>query len=365
MLAFKTGNVSQATQVRNFVLGGAIVITLFFLLQSFDVGPHEIHRTTRSSLQAISKLRPGAWQTHGRRITKVTSLFGQENELYEAAIRSHEEHNDMHGYDTQVLREKIVDNYWSKPTYLLSLLVTEMAKPVEERTEWLMWFGPDVILLNPQIPLEIFLPPSDFINTHFLGTHDQEGINCGVFFLRVHEWSVRMMIEVLTVLKSHIDVKENPESQVQKALQTVITSDQFRGHVNYQPRTWYNAYQLGMDEFEGEPGNLLVHFHDLGGDKWSAMANTIDQKEDWRGRLSVPLKQTTYELETREYWERIRRAWHLLNLAQSRPYVPDADESFRRLQYAVTYEMDRSEVLITAMGNLQDALGLQENEKVV
>ena len=68
----------------------------------------------------------------------MTSLFGQENELYEAAVRSHEEHDRLNGYETKVLEETIVSKYVSKPAWLLSLLVTELAKPIEERTEWLM-----------------------------------------------------------------------------------------------------------------------------------------------------------------------------------------------------------------------------------
>jgi hypothetical protein len=38
----------------------------------------------------------------------------------------------------KVLREKIVNKYLSKPTYLLSLIVAELAKAEESRTEWLM-----------------------------------------------------------------------------------------------------------------------------------------------------------------------------------------------------------------------------------
>lgn len=71
---------------------------------------------------------------------KVTGLYGQDNELYEAAIRSHDEHNELHGYGMSVLREKIVNGHWSKPAYLLSLLVQELAKDEEERAEWMMYF---------------------------------------------------------------------------------------------------------------------------------------------------------------------------------------------------------------------------------
>lgn len=118
-----------------------LVFTLYFLLQSFNVGTREIEHTTRQSLQVINNFAPAAWrgQPSKSKVTKVTALFGQENELYEAAIRSHEEHNRLHGYELKVLRERIVNNFWSKPAYLLSLIVEELAKPEEERTEWIMY----------------------------------------------------------------------------------------------------------------------------------------------------------------------------------------------------------------------------------
>ena len=72
----------------------------------------------------------------------MTALFDQANELYEAAVRSHEEHDRANGYDLKILRARIVDNYTSKPTYLLSLLVEQLSKPEEERTEWLMYTLP-------------------------------------------------------------------------------------------------------------------------------------------------------------------------------------------------------------------------------
>lgn len=116
-----------------------LVFTLYFLLQSFNVGTREIEHTTRQSLQVINNFAPAAWRGQPSKVTKVTALFGQENELYEAAIRSHEEHNRLHGYELKVLRERIVNNFWSKPAYLLSLIVEELAKPEEERTEWIMY----------------------------------------------------------------------------------------------------------------------------------------------------------------------------------------------------------------------------------
>jgi len=75
---------------------------------------------------------------------KVTALYNDDNDLYEAAVKSHIEHNRIHGYGMKVLRDKVVNDQWSKPAYLLSLVVAELAKPANERTEWLMYGSEDV-----------------------------------------------------------------------------------------------------------------------------------------------------------------------------------------------------------------------------
>jgi hypothetical protein len=60
------------------------------------------------------------------------------------------------------------------------------------------WFDGDIALMNPKIPLEIFLPPEEEWNhIHALVTNDHRGLNNGVFFLRVHEWSVWLMTACL------------------------------------------------------------------------------------------------------------------------------------------------------------------------
>lgn len=114
------------------------VVILFVLLQSFHVAPREIRATTRQSIQAITKLTPPSWRKPESVILKVASVEGQDNELYEGALRSHEEQNILHGYEMRVLRKKVVDQYLSTPVYLLAILVEELAKADKDRTEWLL-----------------------------------------------------------------------------------------------------------------------------------------------------------------------------------------------------------------------------------
>ena len=83
-----------------------------------------------------------------QKVGKVSILFGGRNPTYERALRTQEVHNDMHGYPMFVLRQMILDDVWSKPAYILSVLLAEMAKPEHERLEWLVYvyFSPMPLL---------------------------------------------------------------------------------------------------------------------------------------------------------------------------------------------------------------------------
>lgn len=74
----------------------------------------------------------------GPRIAKACMLYGSQNPLYERAVRSHQLHNELHNYPMHVLRHEITGGFWNKPSYLLSLVVNELAKAPEERAEWIM-----------------------------------------------------------------------------------------------------------------------------------------------------------------------------------------------------------------------------------
>lgn len=37
-----------------------------------------------------------------------------------------------------ILRQDIAVGFWNKPSYLMHMIINELAKPVGERTEWLM-----------------------------------------------------------------------------------------------------------------------------------------------------------------------------------------------------------------------------------
>lgn len=82
------------------------------------------------------------------RVGKVTMLYydkvNEASVAYENGLLSHKDHNERFGYPHYVLRAPIVTeingerSMWSKEAYLFQLLTEELAKPTEQRLEWLL-----------------------------------------------------------------------------------------------------------------------------------------------------------------------------------------------------------------------------------
>ena len=169
-------------------------------------------------------------------VGKITISFGEPDAVYERAIRSHEYHNKRMGYPQFVLRERVLSGLWSKHAYIISVLVQELAKPVDQRLQWLMfvsseeycpladrigrWLDRDTVLMNPNLQLEMFIPPAGFENIHLLMTNDRHGLNNGVFFFRVNEWSLKFFS--LSLAFGHYNPEVKLKYTEQSAMEEVM-----------------------------------------------------------------------------------------------------------------------------------------------
>lgn len=86
----------------------------------------------------IKTENPKTAEVPRRRVGKVSMLYGYENLYYQRALESHQRHADRWNYPLHVLEEDISVGYWNKPSYVLSLVIQELAKSPDERLEWLM-----------------------------------------------------------------------------------------------------------------------------------------------------------------------------------------------------------------------------------
>ncbi len=88
---------------------------------------------------------------HIPRIAKATVATNTlNNSIIHQALRTHQVQNDIHGYIHHITTEELVSDLsehdrqgrprgaWSKPAYLLGLMVAELTKPESERLEWIL-----------------------------------------------------------------------------------------------------------------------------------------------------------------------------------------------------------------------------------
>ncbi|KAI1615550.1 hypothetical protein EDD36DRAFT_433090 [Exophiala viscosa] len=193
---------------------------------------------------------------HGQsKIAKVTVLANSlSNSSYiSRALRTHEVQNTIHDYrhfqcNTSLIQEASIPGRptgtWSKPAYLLDLILSELSKPVGSRLEWLFWFDADTIILNPHISLETFLPPANlFPDIHLLLAENWDGINAGVFPIRVHPWSVTLLNAMLSYPLFRDD--EHLEFQDQSALSNLLHRfPGFQMNWTVVPHRWFNSFPV-------------------------------------------------------------------------------------------------------------------------
>ncbi|KAI9886185.1 MAG: hypothetical protein M1823_002037 [Watsoniomyces obsoletus] len=238
-------------------------------------------------------------------IAKITIVFGGDSGVFERALKTHEVHNRLHGYPIYVLRQEILNDVWTKPAYILSVLLKELAKPESERMKWLFWFDADTVLMNPNIPIELFLPPDEFSHIHLLVTNDLNGLNNGVFPIRVHPWSVRLLSAVVAFTTFRPDT--HLVFRDQSALEEVLKEDTFKNNVVRLPQRWFNAYQSGslkesIQAYQVRRGDLLVHF---AGSPFreEAMSHWLELSEEHLPEWEIDLYHSSYPGEIKEFWQ--------------------------------------------------------------
>lgn len=170
--------------------------------------------------------------------------------------------------------------------------------------------------MNANMPLEVFLPPSRFQDVHLLLSKDWNGMNNGVFFIRVHEWSVAL----LSAAMSYPTLNPNvplfwPD---QSALSNLLDENEFFSRsVVYCPLRWFNAYMRSSDgskpnpdspsHLQVHPGDLLVHFPGTPRDHLiQTLSPYLEIAESHRAEWEPPLEQTGYIEETSQFWEKLK-----------------------------------------------------------
>jgi len=233
--------------------------------------------------------------------------------------------------------------------------------PPSNRLYLSRWVDADSIIINPALSLDIFLPPSDFPDIHFLAAKDENGLNAGIFFIEVHEWSIRVISKALAfpMFRPEVDLSYLEQT----AIAYVINETEFRDGVLYQPRIWWNTYEFHHG-YEGRAGDLLVHFPGLEDDRWNHMKNWLDivegpQAAEWE----LPLAETRYPEELDRFWTLLRLARTTLEYTNEHIKLDDAPESTKKaiehLREVVDAETDQMERIKAAVEEVKKVIELQ------
>lgn len=228
------------------------------------------------------------------------------------------------------------------------------------------WFDADTIILNPKVPWTIFLPPTTLPNIHLIASKNWDGFNSGVFFLRVHEWSVKMLADAQAIpsLRPEITIKWADQS----AMLESFSRPQFRDAVAYQPLHWYNAFQLQKslvkDKPDVHPGDMLIHFAGLMKDKRAIMGPWLDKVENTADQWTVPVENTTYLRDVQEYWDTYAQAKNTLNRANDTLALGSSvvestqavEDAYASLQDMIWTAADNLEGMQSRTQSLGDAL---------
>ncbi|THW93325.1 hypothetical protein D6D18_06162 [Aureobasidium pullulans] len=322
-----------------------------------------------SPLKSEEVLEPKANQWgHKTRVGKCTIvLYGSS--IYERTVKTHTLHNKLHGYPLHVLRQSIMDDVWSKPAYILSLLLRELAKPQEERLEWLLWVDADTIMLNPYVPLEIFLPPSpQFDDIHLLVTNDWNGLNNGVFPIRVNQWAVELLSAIVS--SRYYKPDQDLTFRDQSAMDALLKDKKFAAHTVEAPQRWFNAYQGEHNEtlapYQVRRGDFLVHFAGVI-NRDERILFWLDRAEQHLPDWEMEVQHTSYPAEVKDFWnqkageraakqgevaEARRKANELLTQTDSRM----SEYQDRLVQSDATFIHDREAALRKVLEQQGDAL---------
>lgn len=187
---------------------------------------------------------------------------------------------------------------YSKQGLLLSIMLNEMRKPAGNRLKWLYITDIDTVVLNPNVPLDTFLPPdTSFGRTQMLlaNVDSWNTLNVGAFLIRVSHEGIDYLTQTLAFKKMMPANTSLPNSD-QSVMTLLIHNPQYNWTDSvavtppwFNKNTWQFDWQSGPESLFN---NFMAHF--AGGDKahWSEAVQMIESAENQK--YIKPLNATQY-----------------------------------------------------------------------
>jgi mannan polymerase II complex MNN10 subunit len=267
-----------------------------------------------------------------KRIGLVTAHFGAQQYPYDEALKTHLFHSLMYGNQAHVLCDPVVSSLWNKPAFILSVLMREMLKPEDQRLEWLMWVDRDTLILDQCRPISSFLPPeparldewmkrtvdsdsAETNTTHLLVNNDANGLNNGIYMIRVSSWAIELFSAILAI--PHYRPNVNLCFTEQSAMEEIILDMRFGHKVRFVPQHWFNGYptgepeefvqrvdEQGLGEGDVRRGDFLVHLagHNY---KKGAIKGWLEVLRALPNVWEQKTVQRNISVEVAQFWEKV------------------------------------------------------------
>jgi len=174
------------------------------------------------------------------------------NTAAENAVSAFYQYSKIHGYDFQFNSYRYDTERQIFYMKLNSVLENIYIGLKEKKYDWIFWVDCDVILANPNLKLETFLPSDKMSNTHLIFADDVNGMNAGVFLIRVHPWSLNVLMRAMSY--SYFNNKQGLKYADQSSLNNVLVSGEESDHYVVVPQNWFNSY-IGLNK----DGDFLLH----------------------------------------------------------------------------------------------------------
>eukprot|EP00833_Pecoramyces_ruminatium_P005619 jgi/Orpsp1_1/1179651/evm.model.c7180000070202.1 len=150
------------------------------------------------------------------------------------------------------------------------------------------WSDSDTMIINPNIKLESFLPSDKMSKIHFIAGIDRCGLQLGVFFIHVHEWSLNMLMRAISY--SYFKKNKGLKFEDQSMVNNILTEYDESEHYVIVPQKWFNQ-RIGALE----KGDFLLHIMGKTFNKKMKIAKDIrDQMKndtEWQSKTNKEIRE--------------------------------------------------------------------------
>jgi len=229
----------------------------------------------------------------------IVSFYDEidSNSIQEHSISEFYQYANIHGYEFELktlnyIPERVV--YFMKLEALIDKLIEGLKY---NKFDWIVWVDSDIIIQNPNIKLEFFLPGKSMNKVHLIAAYDYSGrkdyccgINTGVLFIRVHEWSLNILMRAMTY--PYYNKEKLIELPDQTALNNILIEFNEYEHFITVPQEWFNNSYI-------KKGNFLYHI--MGGNQKNKnvrlykFLNSTENNEEWYTKTNKEIKQEVIE----------------------------------------------------------------------